>query len=803
MSTAKSRLADLLVEMNLVEDEVMQSVLAEHRRSGRRLARILEERHLIDEERLTRVIAAHLGIEAVSVAGVRVHEKVLELVPTPLAMAHGVLPIAVKRTNQADVVYLVMADPLDVAAIGEVQRVTGRQVRVLIAKASDVDQAIHLHYGNRPRASTSGPALVEDPSAGTPRRRAVSAVQPAPGDRTSGNGRAAANTPRATASPPRGGAVTATRSGAAPRPAGTGSRSYAGRLQVNPRAVLEAGSAVAEPPPLSSAPPTPAPAPLPPDVDDLRGEGALAQVAAPFPDPSESGSLRSQPSITFADMDPSASGRGPGALGEWSRSVREWEGPPPTDDHTESGKALTFDEADSALADALGAPSAAAEPRPEEGDADPVTALAPLGPPVGVDWSSEIGSYEPTVGTPDAEADRSPSPSDAMMEQTAPPASPPQNLLAAALEIPVPWTEDAHPFEGPGPSDVPVGLERTAIIPSAELFGSEFVPPPLDKPVGVATGLVGSDDIPTSMAAVEARSAQDAGDASEIEEETLEPIGDEDVVSLDSETATVRPSPGSDSARIPVIEPSQLVSLIDDPYQEDTGTDDMPFGGRSAAADLEVDPPLSDRPPIRPGPDDGLTDGLIPAPPRRGPAATPVGKPPSNRPSPAGADVLALSADAGLSAPVVDTHRPTAADPSRPALNADATRPSQADAEPHRLPLAEAGSLTSVTEAPETGNLAPPVTTPANEPLAFTRAPTASARAVTAIDDALRSDSGPGLTSSRSTEATRHATALLAGLRSGDSLSSAQRAELLLALGRLFLDKGIITETELLKALLE
>jgi len=45
------------------------------------------------------------------------------------------------------------------------------------------------------------------------------------------------------------------------------------------------------------------------------------------------------------------------------------------------------------------------------------------------------------------------------------------------------------------------------------------------------------------------------------------------------------------------------------------------------------------------------------------------------------------------------------------------------------------------------------------------------------------------------------ARALVAALRSGRSLNSAERAQLVLALGRLLLDKGLISEGELAAAL--
>ncbi|MCA9555963.1 MAG: hypothetical protein KC933_38415, partial [Myxococcales bacterium] len=142
----RSRLGDLLLDMRLVDQETLQAALQEQRTTHKRLATILAERRVLDEERLTKAVAARLGLESVALSSHKVHERVLGLIPYAVAKRYGLLPIAVKRTQQAEVLYLVMVDPLNTEALGEVQRLTGRQVRVLMASATELDQCIDRHY---------------------------------------------------------------------------------------------------------------------------------------------------------------------------------------------------------------------------------------------------------------------------------------------------------------------------------------------------------------------------------------------------------------------------------------------------------------------------------------------------------------------------------------------------------------------------------------------------------------------------------------------------------------------------------
>ena len=612
----RSRLGDLLVDMRLVDEAMMRSVLAEHRVTGRRIARILAERRVIDEDQLTRAVAAKLGLEAVSVTGVRIHERVLALVPSSIAKAHGVLPIAVKRTSQAELVYLVMANPLDERAISEVQRSAGRQVRVLMAKASEIDDVIEQHYGAR---STS--------TGVTPSPRAVAVISRAPtelGDWSSEGSE---------------------------RPTATDER---------------------------------APETLPPVQVHDRGDESM--VTPSELDPPDAVSTKiDDPFVGLDDARTSTHEVSADQIDQWDQAVRGWD-----------VDARNAPERDASLAESLADPVGAPGPiEPQTGD-DLVTALAPIDE---LDWGAEAS---------DASAAPAPTRSDPAPSRSAPATSVPKvskRLLATALEIPINWEDDSHPFEGPGPSQMRVGLERTAIIPASELGDLQFSPPPLDEPYASAEALAGSDDIPTSAAAVEARSASvdaDLDDPFPADGEDVAPLDDDDIVAHQPEAETKRPSVSTDSMRIPVIEPSRLISLIeeeDDPASEDTGSDPVPYD----------------------------------------PAPTPTDPPPERKTADLPADGLVLA-------------------PPRPQI-----------------------------VGPPTGDLIaepPPSPAPPSRDPSLISAPSAGAR-------------------SASSEAMRHATTLVASLRSGASLSSAQRAELLLALGRVLLDKGLIHESELLKALLD
>jgi hypothetical protein len=691
----RSQLGELLVEMGLVEREQLVSALAQQKNSGGRLGRILAERRVVDEDRLAKAIAARLGLEAVSLSSLKIHERVLALIPGNVALKYGALPIAIKRTNQAEFVYVVMADPLDSEALGELARVSGREIRVLVSTATELDRALEQHY--RAQASVlpapSRPPVQETISSTPPRDKSVSEAAKRGLPPATGPVQVDKMRPRPVLS------------STPPPPATTSSlpRSEPGKnipkvptgTQGLPEKSAERASAQLRPalPPLQKTlPPLPVPtnstnkAPvLPPVRSEPRPEAPRAAQTSPVlpprpspPTPGTTPLARATPSqgtslpplrphirdtqenpsfevkrsslplvaprVPTAEEDKtgidlqlqdlgrplpekslSSGGDVESTLGEWDRAVRDW---PRAVSTASVSSTTTLPPHERGLLGLLAPISTQPPPNVAHGELmlDPVTteaSLAELGveEEVALAMASDVPTSIPESHRELAELDVeileiNEGPEDiktsqvelsedyelqilrsAMPERSKDAPKTEERRFMRAMEIPVDFPDSPSPFEGPESIEIPVGLERTGIIPAIDWEGDEFVPPPLSKG-SVVHALAGTDDIPTSSAAVRARSApEDAADDSVDlpDEVTIDPLHSRPEPRFDTllearaaaqdgspepaKSEDLPPPDDSDAAEMPVIEPSSLVSLIDDDgtaKSEDTGSDEAP-----------------------------------------------------------------------------------------------------------------------------------------------------------------------------------------------------------------------------------
>ena len=597
----RSRMGDLLLEMGLLDEATLDAALAEQKLSGRRLPRILGEKRVLDEERLTKAVAAKLGLEVVNVSSLKIHERVLALIPAAIALRYGVLPIAIKRANGAEYLYLVMADPLDADAISEVQRVTGRQVRVLMGTATDVDTAIDAQYraiqgkhvapmppATQPPPPQPPPQLV--PPAKQPNLQAVRKSDPA------------IPAPRQVKRPISQGL------GVQPLDPATGGPTELVRPALPPLRTHQPTPAPApaptraQPTPVRAAPQPSAPAPQPSPstsrVTPAPKTPTLATARAPAsisPPPSMSAQAARRPSfrLTAQDLDliqpmpldepddePRTRIDDP-VQADWDLAVRDWTppaSPPP------------------ASASALSQRAGEHQIRIEE----PVTTEAKLADlDVDHDEPFELVEVEAEeISTSQIELEElSEAQVIAMQAQPVRLAMQPLEMMRA-FEIPIDIDDSFHPFEGPTQDDVPTGLERTGIIPAIDWSSEQFEPPPLPESGRPNRALIGGD-IPMSKAAVEARlhgtpaPNPRAPGFDFIAALEVPPPAAPVPVLVAPPVAPARPASqrkpalaqaeDSDADAMPVIEPSSLMSLMDfEASQEITGSNDIPKAPESA-----------------------------------------------------------------------------------------------------------------------------------------------------------------------------------------------------------------------------
>lgn len=865
----KSRLADLLVEMRLLEDEAAQSAVAEARASGRRLPKILADRRLIDEERLAKSVAAKLGLEAIALAGMRIHDRVVGLLPAAVASRYGVLPIAIKRTNSAELLYLVMVDPLDTEAIGEVQRLTGRQVRVLMGTATEIDGAIEEHYRNRPAPQPNAAAPAPAPAKATPSPARLGGGLPAPAPRAAPTPAAAKSAPMA---PPQRRGDSAI--GPPPQRSAPPAKPKSAPSLLAPQPLPALVPPEQVPPVVRGVPVTPSPAadlyrptlidsPRPPElqqlfVAELQREAPLLRpnrpdpprVAKPPPvsdlvfpselDPPDSVSTRVD---VFPGDDEATAQPGTAAHLEWDLAVKDWDRPDPSSARdgvvvvgalgSPSGSASGPTRSDSdpvtteaALADIVlddpvegpvfleelrraeepssgrgsqpaGLPKATRGQEPRAVPAEPgrkmsfAALLAESGARIEVDEGEDIKTSQLELSEINAaELRRETMRSVEVPRHAAPIGAGSRRPMASdswALELPVELEDQPHPFDGPKMADVPVGLERTGIIPAIDWEKGEFLPPPLPA---AARGhevrpLAGSGDIPSTPEVVRLRGMPNNGEGTgregedpiqAIEEVPLDPLSEELPVLEAEELEPAEPKRRSDPP-----EPVGLAAPKEDRSERDTADTDSP----TASLDLPPDSDNNAMPVIAPS---SLASLMEDAP-----------KPPdtNSEPIPAPAPTR-LFDESNRPEPIRSPLRPHEDEPTNPRIEAMAVSASSELPRPSRSDPA-ARAMGKVARPPEAKRpIEPPIEDPTPSQDAVDRSSVLSALQSNFVPTG-KAEAMPLASASGKERA--EARALVAALSQGESLSSAERVQLVLAIGRLLLKKGLITADELMDEL--
>lgn len=97
----------------------------------------------LKEDALARALATDLALPYRTLAEIGSGPEALAKIPAEFARGHRVLPVELS----ADALTVVVADPLDVAALDQLPMLAGLPVRLCVATPSDVAAAIERHYG--------------------------------------------------------------------------------------------------------------------------------------------------------------------------------------------------------------------------------------------------------------------------------------------------------------------------------------------------------------------------------------------------------------------------------------------------------------------------------------------------------------------------------------------------------------------------------------------------------------------------------------------------------------------------------
>jgi len=159
---ARKKLGEILIARGMIDEDQLNSALAYQRAWGHRLGAALLAKGFVTEGQLVKVLGEELGIPLVDLSDTKVDWDAVHLLDARFCEQHEMFPVALDEARGRTRLTCAMGDPLNVAAIDEIEFTTGCKVRAVLAPLSQIHSAIRRYYHRQKtdirKVPLSGPA---------------------------------------------------------------------------------------------------------------------------------------------------------------------------------------------------------------------------------------------------------------------------------------------------------------------------------------------------------------------------------------------------------------------------------------------------------------------------------------------------------------------------------------------------------------------------------------------------------------------------------------------------------------------
>ena len=150
-SSSKDRLGALLVQNNVLSQDKLDEALKIQREKKENLVDILIRLGYVSRDNLLEVTSVDLGIPAIHLSRYKILPEVVKTISKKMALLYGVMPVSLFGKTLT----VAMVDPLNINAQDDLRRMTGLEIRALLASEKDVKETIEFYYGNKGAAGTT------------------------------------------------------------------------------------------------------------------------------------------------------------------------------------------------------------------------------------------------------------------------------------------------------------------------------------------------------------------------------------------------------------------------------------------------------------------------------------------------------------------------------------------------------------------------------------------------------------------------------------------------------------------------
>ncbi len=140
--TKKQLMGQILLKRNFITQEQLKEALETQKKNGGVLGEILVKLGFITEKDIVVALIVQCGFPYIAVNKYEIDPKVILLVSEEMARKYHAIPL----DRVGDVLSVVMANPLDIAIIEDLEKITHCKIATFIATKAEIDEAINHRY---------------------------------------------------------------------------------------------------------------------------------------------------------------------------------------------------------------------------------------------------------------------------------------------------------------------------------------------------------------------------------------------------------------------------------------------------------------------------------------------------------------------------------------------------------------------------------------------------------------------------------------------------------------------------------
>jgi len=141
----KQLFGQILLKRGLITDEQLRDALEAQKKYGGVLGEILVKLGYLTERDVVVALIVQCGFPYIAVNKYDIDPKVLALLSEEKAMQFNAIPL----DKVGDVLSVVMANPLDIATIEEIEKISNCKVATFIATKTEIEEAIKRCYSKK------------------------------------------------------------------------------------------------------------------------------------------------------------------------------------------------------------------------------------------------------------------------------------------------------------------------------------------------------------------------------------------------------------------------------------------------------------------------------------------------------------------------------------------------------------------------------------------------------------------------------------------------------------------------------